>query len=793
MGSSNIKKYLDTQNIKVVEIYDFDNKKVKYSEKIKGWKIDKFRGDEEIIRAFIIAKLVNELGYKPENIELEKEYDVGRPKVNKPRIDVIVRDDNGDAFLYIELKSPADYEKDKDEVIEKQLFNLASQEQGQGKKVKYLVLYTIENTETEVKDKCILIDYNKFTSFDLWKEARDFADELPKRYGKAQKEPYAKGTKKDLEVNFTHSQLDGLRKSLHNVLWGGGGTDDNEIFASLTRLMLSKIQDESEKRIEEKYDFQIFSSKDDESFESHEDIYKRINELYRRALRNILNITNENEINESFVINRSKFSLSKLKFTISELEGYSFVGGKNSFDGKDILGDFFEGIIRDGFKQNKGQFFTHINIVKFLLWGLQIDKLTINNINNEQTLPFVIDPSAGSGTFLIEYMKFVTNVVKRIYPQKLDSARNVQLFVQNNFHPDDIENQWADKYIYGTEINPDLGTSVKVNMVLHGDGSANIFVGSDMGDGLSNFSKYVKTSGENALTKTLDDSTYPMPVNGSFDIIVTNPPFSVSLDKDTADNIKNIFVFGGKKNSENLFMERWYQLLKPNGRFGAVLPESVFDTTENKYIRLFIYKYFKVKTVVSLPQLTFEPFTSTKTSLLFAQKKTMEEIEKWDELWRKYSNEWNNLKTRCENLVEIYLFKKDRKKMPSIKNLNGKEEKEILTRMLKDYFEEDDQKLSSKELVEKYKDELKDLYKYDNDTKDVFGFVNTWWVFGEVAKELNYKIFMAEVENVGYKRTKRGEKPMPNELYRIGEKDEVLIDDGKLETVLDYVRKIEWD
>jgi len=142
MNTDLIKKYLDNQKIKVVEIYDFENKKVKYSEKIKGWKIDKFRGDEEIVRAYILAKLVNELGYLPENIELEKEYDIGRPKVNKPRIDIIVRDDKGNAFLYIELKSPQDYEKDKDEIIEKQLFNLASQEQGQGKKVKYLTLYT---------------------------------------------------------------------------------------------------------------------------------------------------------------------------------------------------------------------------------------------------------------------------------------------------------------------------------------------------------------------------------------------------------------------------------------------------------------------------------------------------------------------------------------------------------------------------------------------------------------------------------------------------------------------------
>ncbi|MCP4481836.1 MAG: hypothetical protein GY817_03335 [bacterium] len=41
-----IKDYLDKQKIKVVGKYDFGNKKVKYSEKIQGWKINKFRGDE---------------------------------------------------------------------------------------------------------------------------------------------------------------------------------------------------------------------------------------------------------------------------------------------------------------------------------------------------------------------------------------------------------------------------------------------------------------------------------------------------------------------------------------------------------------------------------------------------------------------------------------------------------------------------------------------------------------------------------------------------------------------------
>ena len=783
--------YLDSSPKKVAK-FILREKKAEYGTNLKKHRdIKSISGDEELVRGYLITKLVNELGYKEENIELEKEYDLGRPKVNKPRIDVIVRDEKGNAFLYIELKSPADYEKNKDEVIEKQLFGLASQEQGQGKNVKYLVLYTVEVVGKEIKDKCILIDYEKFRSFDAWKEIRDFADELPERYGKAQKEPYIKG-KKDLETNFTHEKLDGLRKNLHNVLWGGGGTDDNDVFASLVNIILAKIQDEDEKEEGEKYDFQVFSyanRNENAIFETNQELFDRINKLYRRALKDKLNITDKQELQDSFVVDRKKFSLAKLKYTVSELEKFSFVDGKNSFDGKDILGDFFEGIIREGFKQSKGQFFTHIHIVKFMLWGLQLDKLALKRVNRDLEIPYLIDPSAGSGTFLIEYMKFITKNLKYRFKDKLATKRSVEDKFQEWFMPNHRENKWAQHFIYGIETNFNLGTATKVNMILHGDGSTNIFVK----DGLLPFKFYDKETAPNFLKQYEQDAAYlEKEVNAQFDVIITNPPFSVTLDNETKKHLKNEFVFGDKKNSENLFVERWYQLLKPNGRFGVVLPESVFDTTENKYIRLFIYKYFKVKAVVSLPQLTFEPFTSTKTSLLFAQKKTKAEIAEWNKLWSKYSNEWSNLKTRCENLLAAYLNGKDRKKLPSVKDLKETEEKTILARMLKDYIEDDDKNLLAKEFIEKYQDELKELCKYDNDTKDVFGFVNTWWVFGEIAKELNYKIFMAEVENIGYKRTKRGEKPMPNELYRTNDKGEVLVDDGKTETALDYMRKIEW-
>lgn len=789
-------EYVLNQSVKAVEKYDLSKRIISYSSLIKGKKIKEIKGDEEITRACLLTKLANEYGYSLENIELEHEYTAGRPHTNTSIIDVIVRDKKGDAFLYIELKSPEAYaNEDKDKIIEEQLFKVAAMEQPEGHKVKYLVLYTISIVENEIKDDCIIIDHEKYLTFKDWDIERDYANEIPARYGKAQKTPYVKGSAKDLETHFTYEMLTSLQNDLHNVLWGGGGTGDNDVFSSLTNLILAKIQDEDEKSNGEKYDFQCFAYKDGEAgdYESLDDLYERINGLYRRALINKLNITDKKRLATAQVVDTNKFSLAKVKYTVQSLEKFSFVDGKNSLSGKDILGDFFEGIIRDGFKQSKGQFFTHINIVRFMLWAIQADKMAIEHINSQGEIPYMIDPSAGSGTFLIEYMKFITANIKYRFRDQLSTNRNVNDKVESDwFYPDYRENKWAKEFIYGCELNFDLGTATKVNMILHGDGSTNIFVGAQKGDGLLPFPEYTKETGTDELNKAFDDEYYPKKVNGRFDLILTNPPFSVDLDNETKKKLEKSFIFGSKKNSENLFIERYYQLLKEEGRMAVVLPESVFDTTENKYIRLFIYKYFNVKAIVSLPQTTFAPFTNTKTSILFAQKKSKESIKQWDDEWKKYSKEWNDIKTRVENIVLVNDGKKQKIKLPSIKNLTEFEERELLNRLLKSYLQEKDKELSNRELIEKYRDEIEDLCKYDKDTQEVFGYVNTWWVFEEVSKELDYDIFNAEVENIGYKRTKRGLKPQPNDLYRVDSDGMVIVDDGKKEALLDYLRDINW-
>lgn len=127
--------------------------------------------------------------------------------------------------------------------------------------------------------------------------------------------------------------LNRLQTDLHNVLWGGGSTDDNEIFSSLTNIILAKIQDEDETNNDEQYKFQALSYENDidETYESNDELFNRINELYRRALKNRLNIDDNSVISKSYVVDQNKFSLNKLKYTVQKLENIRLLQVKTVF------------------------------------------------------------------------------------------------------------------------------------------------------------------------------------------------------------------------------------------------------------------------------------------------------------------------------------------------------------------------------------------------------------------------------------------------------------------------------
>lgn len=727
--------------------------------------------DEEYVRAYLIVKLVYKLEYPLNSIELEVDYDAGRPKTIRPRIDIILRDNESNVFLFIETKAPDKFESDK-ELIEGQLFNLAKLEGGP-QRVKYLVYYSINE---KIDDVSIIIDHHENPKYADWFDNGSISlDRLPKGYGVAKKAIFVNKNFEDLEKgersldkNFSKNYLHSLRDNLHNVLWGGGEMFYNEIFSNLVKLFLAKIYDEETTQYGDPYRFQVEFKNGNP--ETSEEIYKKINTLFKDAQKLYLGYSDD-MLKDSVGIDKEKINEGKIAFVVESLQGISLLENENKDEG-DVLGDFFEGIVSKGFKQDKGQFFTHSNLVQFILYALEVDKLALELVNGKENLskprlPFICDPSCGSGTFLIETMNIITNKIKN--SSIISKSIIVKSFLASNF-PEYKENSWAREYIYGIEKNSDLALAAKVNMVLHGDGSVNIFAK----DGLKPFDEYEIPTKVSVLSKRNKISTYDFDVNEGFDLVVSNPPFAIPLTKDEKKKLSKNFSFANKTNSENLFVERWYQLLKEGGKIGVVLPESFFDTSNNKYIRLFLYKHFKIMAVVSIPggkDGAFQPYTGTKTNLLFAIKKSEEEVKLYDESWALHDEEFVKLKNSI-NSIKKGECPEDKAKI-------------IISKYLRNLLNNEDISLSSAELLKKYNGEI-----------NAVGRSQEWWIFGEVAKKIDYDIFMARTDNIGYKRTSRpNEQKKPNYLFEIDSKNEIFVDFDNPKNILDYMisRKLPQD
>ncbi len=311
---------------------DYDGSRIKMHRDLRD-----ITGDEEVVRAFLVHRLINDLGYEADRLEIERPYSAGRPKTIIPRIDAILREKSGDAFFFVEAKAPDKFESDKVH-IDGQLFKLAGLHQAEtGKDVRYLVYYSIEEHGGVVVDKAIVIDRRRYPTFQSWLDAGEpsTGNTLTPKYNKPRKEPLVKKGNRDLSHTFSIDDIRTLATNLHDVLWGGGSSGDTEVFSALVNIILAKIQDEYDTSDGEEYGFQLIQHGDD--LERPEELFARINSLYRRALTQQLN--KHGPLDDQWVVNKEKFALSKVVYTVGQIEKYSFVDGKNSLNGKDNFGD----------------------------------------------------------------------------------------------------------------------------------------------------------------------------------------------------------------------------------------------------------------------------------------------------------------------------------------------------------------------------------------------------------------------------------------------------------------------
>lgn len=344
---------------------------------------------------------------------------------------------------------------------------------------------------------------------------------------------------------------------------------------------------------------------------------------------------------------------------VEELEIYNL-----STTSDDVKGIAFEKFLGRTFRGELGQFFTPRTIVDFMV-----------EVLDPQEGEVVCDPCCGSGGFLIKAFEYVRSKIeneiheakekikleyyKAEYEKMTEAEKELVdeqvngLFTKLNAELD-IYNEKSRlrtlsyDCIFGTDANPRMSRTAKMNMIMHGDGHGGVH----HNDGLLN-------------------------VNGifenRFDIILTNPPFGARIEKSLkiteADKYRDLSRIAKYKErygkdyenalkqinsnidksllslyktgsmstlTEVIFIERCLNLLKPGGRMGIVLPEGVLNNTNLQKVRDFVESKAKIIFITSIPQDVFVASGATvKPSLLFFKKFTEEEAKEYAAIRKK--------------------------------------------------------------------------------------------------------------------------------------------------------------
>ena len=781
-------------NSELIKIND-SSKTIEYSSLIKSSENRSVEQDKEnYVHALFLLILCGEaFKYKAENFYHEKQYSVGSHSSNPKQVDYLLQYPDGNPFALIELKTLADFTNANkhDDAIKTQLFPYV----GLAGNPRLLILATIEPKGEEPVIKADVIDLKSATSYEQWVDLnRPKYDSIPSNYLDVDYIPYRSQSSKDLRKDCSQSRFKDLADRLHDMFFGEH--PDNTLFLNLVKCLLAKIYDERQCKDGETYKFQILKTKGKD--EDAKDLFDRVNSLYREAYARYI----EPNAKQPSEIDPKEFSYERVKQVVAELQELSLTQGA-SLNG-DIIGAFFESILRAGFKQDKGMYFTHANIARFMLEVIDLSGLSRKTFANarhpDSRLPYIIDPACGSGTFLMHAMQIISKAIRDNKQNLVNDSESKQFFDARM--SDSNPNYWAERFVYGFDPKFIMAITTKVNMVLHGDGSAHIY----KYDAFNSFKKY-----DDAKLRPLEKDNENIGVNyspktcESFDVVISNPPFGVSLAKEIEINLDRNFELPKSMPTESLFVERAFQLLKDGGRLALVLPESVFNSTDAFPVRSFLYRMFNIKAIVSLPRNIFID-TPTLTSLLFAQKKSREQILEWDSLYGKAKQkaevlikdtkvwiEKNSSGAVSEIVAEINRRLADVIPINEFINSRGRNPK--ITRFV---YDGDD--LST----------LKEHYMYYLKTTPYLKRLIERYAFRETVKTLDYNFYVCRVEEIGYKLSKRGEKARPNQLCSFVTDDstrtqifdlnlcksayDIEIDTGCPKNALDYLRKvIEWD
>ncbi len=656
---------------------------------------------EEEVRQKYICRLVDSYGYSLDQMDQERQVNNSQRGRGASRADIVIwrnkkdREENNDALIVVECKA--------------------------------------ESVTIRKEDYFQGMNYASWAHADFFvttnvKETRIFKvvkGQIPDKLDEIVDIPDAKQAGNQKEVDkllkqtkaFTRDEFSKLLFKCHNIIRNNDKLSPEAAFDEISKILFIKIRYERNNS-----DSQIFSSERFKALKKGKEEYNKEMKIEdeKPFYQHLFDLTKNDFAGHHLFDDNAKIEIRENSFEqiVKELEIYNL-----STTSDDVKGIAFEKFLGKTFRGELGQFFTPRTIVDFMV-----------SVLDPQEGELVCDPCCGSGGFLIKAFEYVREKIEKDIEQQKEN-------IKAQFYGDDydkmsdkqkqeVEAEVAQTFsylneelninnekgrlrslsfdcIYGTDANPRMARTAKMNMIMHGDGHGGVH----HHDGLLN-------------------------VNGifenRFDVILTNPPFGARVEKDLKiseadrftdeakiedykerygkeeyeralsqvnDNVGKSLLSLYKIDSsltEVLFIERCLNLLKPGGRMGIVLPEGVLNNTNLQKARDFVEGKAKILLIVSIPQDVFIASGATvKPSLLFFKKFTEEEAFEYSQILHqaqmnvssKYENEVNELEGKLKLRGKEALSKEEKKTFRAkLKALQERMETEIKS-IVKEQFD----------------------------------------------------------------------------------------------------------
>ncbi len=578
-------------------------------------KSDNLRNESDVEQFFII-KLIDYLGYKEDNVYTKKvltmrQYGKGSKKTSF--IPDYQLNDSKTPLVIVEAKSPEvniiPYIHEAQEYA-----SIINRDYIGSNPIKYCI--TSNGIVTYVHKPDEKKEILKLSFSDFEEENENFK----KLKSILSFQNLKKSTILEKKFEFKKPDINELRAvlySAHNKIRSSEKIGPKKAFYEFSKLLFIKIN--LDKTIEEKINNGEKIGADDFAFctdyidKQTKIIADPINNLfiqYRNKLESLVARGEKKRIfSKDEIINLKP---STIRSAVELIQNYNLKSVEDDINGK-VFETFLESSVRG---KELGQFFTPRSVVKFIV---KLANLKFNYNSFGELVPEkIIDGSCGTGGFLIFALSDLFNKI----PNSLTDVE--KQILKEKIKKDSI---------FGVDASEDdIVPITRMNMYLHGDGGSHIF----LADTLDKDIQIEKTLTQERQDELLEFKNTMK--NIKFDLVLTNPPFSMKYDSKVPEENRILEQYEIRKitnknvaslKSNIMFLERYYDILKPGGKLITVIDESVLNTEgQGKHMlafRKWLMKRYIIRAIISLPKNTFvNQDAGVKTSIIYLTKKVSE-------------------------------------------------------------------------------------------------------------------------------------------------------------------------